>query len=120
MISGKSQIALEYVSRHRIEYQGVFWIQADFHESLVRDFVQIARLLMLPEQDNQNQYVIVEAVKHYLDTHKCWLLIFDNVEEFQLLSNFLPADRMKSTFTRGEGMIFRIIHNRHLLLLWRK
>lgn len=48
---------------------------------------------MLPEQDNQNQHVIVEAVKHYFEAHQHWLLIFDNVEEIRLLSNFISSDR---------------------------
>src|SRR5262249_42369928 len=40
---GKSQIALEYAYRYRIEYQMICWIQADSHEALVRDFVLLAR-----------------------------------------------------------------------------
>ncbi|QBD78638.1 toll/interleukin-1 receptor domain-containing protein [Ktedonosporobacter rubrisoli] len=90
---GKSQLALEYAHRHRSEYQGIFWIQADSSESLVQDFIQLARLLKLPNQENPNQYAIVEAVKHFLDTYQRWLLIFDNAEELQLLNTFFPLEK---------------------------
>jgi hypothetical protein len=51
--------------RFRERFQYVLWAKADTHENLILDYVAIARLLALPEQYQQDQLLIVEAVKRY-------------------------------------------------------
>ncbi len=89
---GKTQIAVEYAYRYRDEYRAVLWARADSRESLVQDFVVIATLLHLPEKDEQDQNIIVEAVIRWLDTHDQWLLILDNVDDVTLIRNVLPSE----------------------------
>lgn len=88
---GKTQVAIEYAYRYRHEYQDVLWLRADTRETLISDFGTIASLLHLSERDEQNQILVVNAVKHWLNAHTSWLLILDNVEDFDMISDFLPS-----------------------------
>lgn len=88
---GKSQIAVEYAYRHSQEYQTLLWIAADSRESLVSDYVTAARLLNLPEKDEQDQEIALLAVRRWLEMHKRWLLILDNADDLALVREFLPS-----------------------------
>src|SRR3989440_10208194 len=52
---GKTQTAVEYAYRYREEYQNVLWVQANTSETLLANFVTLARLLSLPEHDARKQ-----------------------------------------------------------------
>jgi tetratricopeptide (TPR) repeat protein len=88
---GKTQTAIEYAYRYRQDYRAVFWVRADSRETLVADYIAIARLLSLPEESAQDQLLIVAAVKRWLEQQEGWLLILDNADDLSLLSDFLPA-----------------------------
>ncbi|MDQ6660772.1 MAG: tetratricopeptide repeat protein, partial [Chloroflexota bacterium] len=88
---GKTQTAVEYAYRHRDEYQAVLWCRAETRRTLLADFVTIADLLDLPEKREQDQGWVIQAVKLWLQTHKGWLLILDNIEDLALLEDFLPT-----------------------------
>jgi hypothetical protein len=88
---GKTQTAIEYANRYQDDYQAVLWVRSSTREELLSDFIAIATLLHLPEQDAQDQSITVTAVKGWLETHTRWLLIFDNADELDLLRAFLPA-----------------------------
>lgn len=66
-------------------------MRAASRETLVADYVALARLLSLPGQDAQDQMQIVAATKRWLEEHESWLLILDNADELSLLSDFLPT-----------------------------
>src|SRR3989440_3675380 len=87
---GKTQTAVEYAYRYRDEYQYVLWVQANTSEALLTNFVALARVLSLPEQGAREQQITVQAVKHWLDSHSGWLLIFDNADDLALLRDYLP------------------------------
>jgi tetratricopeptide (TPR) repeat protein len=87
---GKTQIAVEYAYQHRDEYEVVLWVLADTRESLVSGYIAIAKLLNLAEKDEQDQAVIIEAVKNWLQTHDSWLLILDNADDLKQAYDFLP------------------------------
>ncbi len=87
---GKTQTAIEYAYRHAHEYQYVLWVQADTRDTVTTDYVSLAHLLALPEQDAQDQTITVEAVKRWLTHHSGWLLLFDNADDLSLLDAFLP------------------------------
>jgi tetratricopeptide (TPR) repeat protein len=91
LLDGKTQIAVEYVYRHRQDYQTVLWTLADTHASLTSGYVAIAELLNLPEKDEQDQTKIAEAVKRWLSTHTGWLLILDNADDLTQIDAFLPS-----------------------------
>jgi class 3 adenylate cyclase/Tfp pilus assembly protein PilF/DNA-binding XRE family transcriptional regulator len=87
---GKTQSAVEYAYRYRNEYSAIFWVRAASRETLVADYIAIARLLSLPGQDDQDQMQTVAATKRWLEQHGNWLLILDNADTLSLLPDFLP------------------------------
>src|SRR5215813_6385065 len=74
---GKTQIALQYAYEHCDEYQAVLWARAESNEALTSSFVEIARLLDLRQKDEQDQMIIVQAVKRWLQGNTGWLLLLD-------------------------------------------
>jgi tetratricopeptide (TPR) repeat protein len=90
---GKTQIALEYAYRYAGDYSAVFWISAETTESLMASFFALTSLLNLPEKEEREQQRVVAAVTSWLQAHDHWLLIFDNVEEVELVKKFVPCAR---------------------------
>ena len=88
---GKTQIAVEYAYEHCDDYQSVLWARAESHEALTSSFVEIARLLDLPQKDEQDQTITVQAVKRWLQDNNGWLLILDNADEPKIVREFLPT-----------------------------
>lgn len=88
---GKTQLAVEYAHRHALEYQAIFWIDAESSETITRSFLQIERRLpsLSARQETNPQYA-VDAVHRWLTFHNNWLLIWDNVSDPELLQSFLP------------------------------
>src|SRR5205823_3558143 len=60
---GKTQTALEYVYRYHREYQAIFWIRASSREELIADLMQLAHVMPLPQQHEQDQQGLLLAVK---------------------------------------------------------
>jgi tetratricopeptide (TPR) repeat protein len=88
---GKTQTAVEYAYRYQQDYNAVVWIKAESRATILSDFVTIAHLLNLPEQQEQEQQLVVDAVKRWFQDHTGWLLIFDNADDLSLLREFLPT-----------------------------
>lgn len=89
---GKTQIAIEYAYRYRDHYRAVFWVNASTRDTLNTDFAELVVLLGLSEQYERDQDVIVPLVKHWLATHAQWLLILDNVDNLEMVTDFLPVN----------------------------
>src|SRR6266568_1461371 len=87
---GKTQTALEYTYRHAWEYSAVFWIGAETAERVVSSILRVAELLHLSKGQETDQQFIVAAVQRWLATHSQWLLIWDNLEDLELLQRVLP------------------------------
>lgn len=129
---GKTQTAAEYAFRYSDGYTHIFWIRAATRETLAADFVTLAQLLALPEQDEQDQLRIIVAVKRWLSTHEDWLLILDNADDLPLAQAFLPSSHkgyiLFTTRAQAAGTIAASIEveklNMHdgtlLLLRWCK
>lgn len=88
---GKTQSAVEYAYRYRNEYHAVLWARADTHETLISDFMTIARLLRLPEIDGQDQHTARVTVKRWLQEHPKYLFILDNADDLAVVGDFLPS-----------------------------
>jgi tetratricopeptide (TPR) repeat protein len=87
---GKTQTAVEYTYRYRSEYRYIFWTRADTEVALQAGFVDMAKLLDLPEKDATNPDDTVQAVKHWLEHKGEWLLIFDNADTPEMLKAYYP------------------------------
>jgi tetratricopeptide (TPR) repeat protein len=68
----------------------VLWARAQSVEALTSSFAEIAHLLDLLEKDAQEQAIITQAVKRWLQRQRGWLLILDNADSPALLLDFLP------------------------------
>ena len=103
---GKTQIALEYAYRYYQDYQAVLWTSADTLDTLISGFVEFAKQLPLPQKDEKDQLVVVEAVKNWLKTHDQWLLILDNADDLAIVKDFLPSTGRGHTLltTRAASM----------------
>jgi tetratricopeptide (TPR) repeat protein len=53
--------------------------------------VTLAHLLKLPEQQEQDQHLMVEAVKRWFHDRARWLLIFDNADDLIMTRAYLPV-----------------------------
>ncbi len=90
---GKTQLALEYAYRYQETYHDIFWINADTSETIISSFIEVARLLRLPERNETYEQKIVDAVKRWLSVHEGWLLVFDNLEDLSVVKQFVPIDK---------------------------
>ena len=86
---GKTQTAVEYTYRHSDAYDTVLWVRADTFDSLTADIFAIADLLHTGEKEEQNYRNVITAFKFWLQTHTAWLLIFDNADNIDTISEFL-------------------------------
>jgi tetratricopeptide (TPR) repeat protein/transcriptional regulator with XRE-family HTH domain len=127
---GKTQIAVEYAYRNRDEYRYVLWVRAATRDSLLADFVTLADLLDLSVRDEQDQLRIVATVKGWLTNVSHWLLIMDNVDDLDLINDFVPASEngqiLLTTRAQATGWIAPSIvveqmdHSEGTLLLLRR
>lgn len=90
---GKTQLALQYAKEHAADYDNnVLWINAEALESLDASFTKLSRKLRIqpPCCDHvKNLEELVEEVYEYFSDRKS-LFIFDNVENYHEIKNFLP------------------------------
>jgi hypothetical protein len=88
---GKSQLAIEFAYRNQLDYELVWWVQADDEPSIRRSLAALARRLGLAESEDLE--VTVERVLDALRLgipHANWLLIYDNAPEQTTVQRYLP------------------------------
>ena len=90
---GKTQTVIKYAYKYRDKYEAVFWAKAQSRESLVSDFVTIARLLDLRDKDEQDQNRAISAVKKWFEKNNDWLLILDNADDLALAMEFTTPNK---------------------------
>jgi len=88
---GKTQTAVKYAYQYWDEYKYILWANADSYDTLILDFVTIAKMLNLPNKDAKEQNLVITSVKLWLETVSEWLLIFDNADEPELIEDFFPS-----------------------------
>src|ERR1700680_108057 len=88
---GKTQTAVEYAYRHRDAYRYILWVHAATRDTIITSFLELATLLKLSERQEQDQNLVIAAVKHWFAAHDAWLLIFDNADDLPLVEDFLPT-----------------------------
>ncbi|SHN86252.1 Tetratricopeptide repeat-containing protein, partial [Geodermatophilus obscurus] len=77
---GKSQLAVEYATRHGRELNLVWTVRGDNPAVLAADLAQLATELDLHEADIRDIDVKLGAVRRWLTTNPGWLLLIDNVD----------------------------------------
>ena len=93
---GKTQLAAEFCHRYGRYFQGgVYWINFEFEETARADLAQIAPRLN-PEWESLDLDTQVDLVLTHADglaAELPRLLIFDNLEDPQLLKKYRPSTR---------------------------
>ena len=112
--SGKTELALQFVQTHYTAFDAVFFLKADTISRLIEEFCQIAiRLGLEPEEAKSSPETCNAAVVAWLENPVRWvestevgtlpsrtrhtktslakvLVIFDNADQPEVLSNFWP------------------------------
>ena len=87
---GKTQLAVEYIYRHKPDYRVIWWIHSEKPATMAADYTGLADDLDLPEKDFQDQSETVRAVKRWLEHNSGWLLIFDNAHDQGAIRDYIP------------------------------
>jgi hypothetical protein len=87
---GKTQLAVEYIYRHKADYRIIWWVRSEEPATMAADYASLAVNLNLPEKESRDQTEIVRAVKRWLEHNPDWLLIFDNAQDPSGIRNYLP------------------------------
>ncbi|MDS1269369.1 FxSxx-COOH system tetratricopeptide repeat protein [Lipingzhangella sp. LS1_29] len=90
---GKTQLALEYVYRHRQDYDLVWWIPADSPAQIQQSLADLATRLRLPGSSEAATAVrsILEALR-LGEPYDNWLLVYDNAGSPDSVHPFIPVD----------------------------
>jgi hypothetical protein len=90
---GKTEIATEYIHRHRDRYDIVWWIRAEQHDRVRDALVSLGERLELRMVTSGGRdraiAVVLEALASGIRPN--WLLVYDNVAEPLDLQRYLPA-----------------------------
>jgi tetratricopeptide (TPR) repeat protein len=87
---GKTQIAIEYLVTYTESYSHVFWISAASESQVVSGFENMARLLGVDIPEPADPDKLRTNVLTWLNREPNWLLVFDNLDEIQIVSPYLP------------------------------
>lgn len=93
---GKTSTAVEYVYRHKHEYDAIFWLHSEDENILSKEFTAIAGILELEDSKAQTDLnASRDLVKGWLskpyktlgdiESDANWLIVFDNVEDLELI-----------------------------------
>ncbi|MBX7211649.1 MAG: tetratricopeptide repeat protein [Verrucomicrobiaceae bacterium] len=79
---GKTRAAIEYAWRNAEKYNALLFVSADSQQALQRNLAALCGplVLNLPEQNEKDQNLQVEAALKWLALHPGWFLIIDNVD----------------------------------------
>ena len=87
---GKTQLAVEYIYRHKPDYRVIWWIRSEEPATMAADYAGLAASLDLPEKGSIDQSETVRAVKRWLEHNSGWLLIFDNTHDQRTIREYIP------------------------------
>ena len=101
--AGKSSLALEYAHRNIKKYKdAVWWMDAETDKSLEKSAIEFVRGVMpelFPTLDTEMK---PEDARKYMldwfDKHHSYLIIYDNAEDKQVLSKYLPRNIKKKGY----------------------
>jgi transcriptional regulator with XRE-family HTH domain len=87
---GKTQIALEYAHRFKSDYDLIWWIDAEQPQEISLALADLASRLGLQISNSaEATAAVLEQLRRNI--HGRWLLIFDNAEDPEELTPFLPT-----------------------------
>lgn len=88
---GKTQLALQYIHNTKRAYALKAWFQAENIDQLKQQYVDFA--LWLGYIDGEPSFAKAQLyIKEWLAQHTGWLLVYDNVNSYNDIKEFLPSD----------------------------
>ncbi|MCL2569229.1 MAG: tetratricopeptide repeat protein [Oscillospiraceae bacterium] len=92
---GKSQIAFEYLNRHKEKYDAICVVNAESEISLDRDYREVALKTGLPSALSEPPDLVLRHVKTWLEQNNNYLFLYDNAEGLaDQLRTFLPSGHL--------------------------
>lgn len=91
---GKTEIATEYIHRHRHDYEIIWWIRAEHHDRVRDALVKLGqRLELRPAATDGGRDRTIAAVLEALAAgiRPNWLLVYDNAAQPLDLQRYLPV-----------------------------
>ncbi len=103
---GKTSIAAQFVASHETKFDAILWLRADTSVKVTDRFAQFAVKLGLQEAADARDTVISQKLvmkwlsnplKSYTERSPLfkekahWLIVFDNVDDSNILQNFWPS-----------------------------
>ncbi len=85
--TGKTYLALEYISRFSENFTDIFFLNKD---SLYEDYRSIALEKGIIKESETESDVTINAVKSWMLQNDKWLAVFDDIDSFSSLKNFIP------------------------------
>ncbi|RXK87889.1 toll/interleukin-1 receptor domain-containing protein [Chlorobaculum sp. 24CR] len=117
---GKTQLAVEYAYRHSASYEVIWWIRSEEPSTLASDFSALALELNLPEKEQANQAVVVQAVTRWLERNNNWLLIFDNARDADSIKPYLPRSASGHVLITSRNPDWRSVVNPLPVEVWER
>jgi hypothetical protein len=77
---GKTRLAVEFGWRHFDDYNALLYLYAENPTALLTHLAQLTGVLELPERDLREDEKRAEAAMRWLNEHRDWLLLIDNVD----------------------------------------
>jgi tetratricopeptide (TPR) repeat protein len=93
---GKTMLALDYARGHAADYEGVWWVEAETRQSLLRDLAALGARLS-PSLGSKAASDLDGAARDTLrlieagDFEKPWLIVYDNVEKPGDIDDLTPT-----------------------------
>ena len=106
---GKTQTAVEYAYRYHYKepvYESVFWVNADTKVTLSSGYAAISEQVAVPNAQALSQEQKTAAVRTWLNTHRSWLLIFDNADQPNWLLPWMPTNPKGKVLITSRASIF--------------
>ncbi|WP_265030225.1 tetratricopeptide repeat protein [Wolbachia endosymbiont (group A) of Philonthus cognatus] len=91
---GKTQSVLDFIQKHGKEYKAICWFNAKDEDQLLSEYVNLGRKLnIIHDEDNISIAQRAYYVKNWLEDSKRegWLLIYDNVSNYEVISKLRPT-----------------------------
>ncbi|TLS21899.1 uncharacterized protein PpBr36_09450 [Pyricularia pennisetigena] len=89
---GKTEIAHQYVARHRKDYSAIFWVNASNLETLRESFEEIAQLIETEVRGSQSPMTKVHNWLNETETGQNWLMVVDGADDLEVLEKFWPGN----------------------------
>lgn len=129
--SGKSQLALRFIEKHKFTYNTVIWIDAQSPVAAIRSYAAAFEKLKLDYPQHVFDQIrndgdlydrrgfsiddnwIIRTVKEWLENAMCkWLVVIDNADNLAWIHDIMPRGRMGSVIiTSRDRMVYRFVNH---------